>query len=208
MAEQDEARPSVATTPSPVALRAELERLIVNDLLGPAGGPEEELDGAEFVRDRYLVGALAPRGSIALDRERLDPEGVDANDAQSDPPDSEANSAQSSIFPSSFGMSFVVAGDTDSVAVDVSWGTYERVQRDDGAGETTGSRRIWRRRPVEGRIEVPLVQGDLAPPSPVDEFPEVTVRGQATRRHGHCTGSGAADPPLPPVPDAETPRIR
>lgn len=170
---------------SPTELRTELERLIINDLLGPAGGPEEELDGGEFVRDRYLVGALAPRGSIALDRERLDPDGVDANDAQSDLPDSEANSAQSSLFPSSFGLSFVVAGDTHSLAVDVSWGNYERVQRDSVIGETSGSRSIWRRRPIAGHIEVPLAEGNLTPLAPVEEFPDVTVRGQASLLRGH-----------------------
>src|SRR5215510_11737558 len=46
--------------PSPVRLRAMLEEMVVNDLLGPAGGPEEELTERN-VRDRYLVGVLAPR---------------------------------------------------------------------------------------------------------------------------------------------------
>src|SRR6266699_6712817 len=44
---------------SPSALRDELERLVLQDLLGPAAGPEEELEDSS-VRDRYLVGALAP----------------------------------------------------------------------------------------------------------------------------------------------------
>jgi hypothetical protein len=48
------------STPSPVALRAMLEEMVVGDLLGPAGGPDEELTERN-VRDRYLVGVLAPR---------------------------------------------------------------------------------------------------------------------------------------------------
>jgi hypothetical protein len=40
-------------------LRAELEAMVLGDLLGPAGGPDEELT-ERTVRDRYLVGVLAP----------------------------------------------------------------------------------------------------------------------------------------------------
>src|SRR5258708_3367874 len=47
-------------TPSPVELRALLEEMVVGDLLGPAGGESEELTERN-VRDRYLVGVLAPR---------------------------------------------------------------------------------------------------------------------------------------------------
>ena len=50
---------------TPSALRAELETLIVNELLGPVGGPNEALSGRDPVRDRYLVGLLAPRGMKA-----------------------------------------------------------------------------------------------------------------------------------------------
>src|SRR5215208_2966793 len=46
--------------PTPVQLRSLLEAMVVGDLLGPAGGPEEELTERN-VRDRYLVGVLAPR---------------------------------------------------------------------------------------------------------------------------------------------------
>src|SRR5215471_14664006 len=48
------------TTPNSVQLRAMLEAMVVGDLLGPAGGPDEELTERN-VRDRYLVGVLAPR---------------------------------------------------------------------------------------------------------------------------------------------------
>ena len=45
--------------PSPAALREELQSMVLRDLLGPAGGEDEELDEAR-VRERYLVGMLAP----------------------------------------------------------------------------------------------------------------------------------------------------
>ena len=50
----------LTTVPTPRQLRAMLEEMVVGDLLGPAGGPDEELTERN-VRDRYLVGVLAPR---------------------------------------------------------------------------------------------------------------------------------------------------
>ena len=44
--------------PSPTRIREELEQMVLKDLLGPVGGPEEEIDEPS-VRDRYLVGMLA-----------------------------------------------------------------------------------------------------------------------------------------------------
>ena len=40
-------------------LRAELESMVIKDLLGPAGGDSEEIT-ERTVRDRYLVGVLSP----------------------------------------------------------------------------------------------------------------------------------------------------
>ena len=49
---------------TPHAIRDELTEMVVNDLLGPAGGPEEELDQREDrVTGRYLVGMLAPKAT-------------------------------------------------------------------------------------------------------------------------------------------------
>ena len=45
--------------PSQHQLRAELEHMVLGDLLGPAGGENEELT-ERTVRDRYLVGVFAP----------------------------------------------------------------------------------------------------------------------------------------------------
>ncbi len=53
------AETSVLAVLIPATLRAELERLVLLELLGPAGGPDEEINEAS-VQDRYLVGMLAP----------------------------------------------------------------------------------------------------------------------------------------------------
>jgi hypothetical protein len=49
----------------PLQVGAELERMVRFDLLGPAGGPEEEVD-ERAVRGRYILGLLAPRGQTIL----------------------------------------------------------------------------------------------------------------------------------------------
>jgi len=52
---------NAAPTPMPSQhqLRAELEAMVLGDLLRPAGGEGEELT-ERTVRDRYLVGVVAP----------------------------------------------------------------------------------------------------------------------------------------------------
>ncbi len=169
-------------TPSPVDLRAELELLIVADLLGPTGGEEEEIDGREYVRDRYIVGALAPRSSVAIDPERTDDDGVEGDDSLSQPSDGESNPAQSTLFPSSFGMSFAVDGSQQALRIEVSWGRYERRARD--AEEGSKPRQVWRRVPVRGEMTIPLIEGTLEPVSPLPEQADVRVRGRASRLNG------------------------
>src|SRR5213080_2767783 len=46
-------------------LRPKLSDMVVNDLLGPASGPDEEITERN-VHDRYLVGVLAPRTAAPL----------------------------------------------------------------------------------------------------------------------------------------------
>jgi hypothetical protein len=60
----------LSSLPSPTKIREELERMVLKDLLGPVGGPQEEIDEPS-VRDRYLVGMLAPK------RQELSPEQFD-----------------------------------------------------------------------------------------------------------------------------------
>lgn len=50
----------VLPTPSPSQIRAEFEDIVVRDLLGPAGGPEEEID-QNSVREIATSSACWPR---------------------------------------------------------------------------------------------------------------------------------------------------
>src|SRR5215470_10393590 len=92
--------------PSPMQIRDELEQMVLNDLLGPVGGPEEEID-AQSVRDRYLVGMLAPK------RQELSPEEFDELAQEGSGMVEEKTSdctapTTKTMFPSSFGITFCV----------------------------------------------------------------------------------------------------
>lgn len=130
-----------------VYVRELLQYAVIDDLLGPANGPHEQILGMS-VRDRYLVGRLAPLDS----NDKIGGLGVDGSgDDNEEPeqlvvkvqaakPDSSANIAVSetetneeidtasnqSLIPSSLGMTFCVAGDVDEIEVSALWGRYER----------------------------------------------------------------------------------
>src|SRR5580692_5437191 len=92
--------------PSPMKIRDVLEQMVLADLLGPVGGPEEEIDEPS-VRDRYLVGMLAPK------RQELLPEEFDelpqggSGPVEDGAPENTSPTTKT-MFPSSFGMTFCV----------------------------------------------------------------------------------------------------
>lgn len=72
--------PHALPSATPHAIRDELTEMVVKDLLGPAGGPNEELDQREDrVTGRYLVGMLAPK-STTVEAEEQDTLGTDQTD--------------------------------------------------------------------------------------------------------------------------------
>jgi hypothetical protein len=169
----------VLAAPTAAVLRAELVDLVTRDLLGPAGGPEEEVAETR-VRDRYLVGMLAPR------RQRVAPEQQDGLAAQGTPSDEDgsddgASCVSGSMFPSSIGLSFCVPAGTASVRVTARWGRYARTDRAALAdGQASG--RVWKRTPVDGSATMALAPGDLGPWAVTPDQPDVVVRGIARRR--------------------------
>lgn len=146
----------VATINDPVYVRDLLEVSVRDDLLGPAGGPEELIVDMS-VRDRYLVGKLAPRDpnpsegiinkpDLALaDIGDLEDEhkapinepsaefsGVSGKvDAEADAHDEIDTSNNQSLVPSSFGMTFCVEPGADVIQVEAHWGSYQRVPGDE-----------------------------------------------------------------------------
>lgn len=141
----------VPTIADQAYIRELLQLAVMDDLLGPAGGPHERIVDMG-VRDRYLVGKLAPREAAQGGIEGLQgPLASDDTDEPTDPkvpgqhepgaefgtatgrvePESDATdeidaSSNQSLVPSSLGMTFCVDGDADRIEVDVRWGRYER----------------------------------------------------------------------------------
>jgi len=166
---------------TPGELRADLEGAVLRELHGPAGGPDEEVTEPS-VRDRYLVGMLAPR------RQRVEPQEQDGlavagtDSAEEGTAEPDAPSIRT-MFPSSFGFTFTVASDAGPLRITAGYGRYERVHsetltKDDGSPDL-----VWKRVPVERRIDdVRLAEGRLGPLSVEEERPEVLVHGSVRRR--------------------------
>ena len=172
------------TTPAlppitPHAIRDELTEMVVNDLLGPAGGPDEELDQREDrVTGRYLVGMLAPKstpveaeGQDALGTDDQDDPEVGATDASTPP--------TSTFFPNSIGLSFVVESEAKAILIQTDWGRYRRVKSATQISKKTGAEAlVWKREPFTGEpLAVPLKNGMFGPLQP---RPEIAPKGDPT----------------------------
>ena len=163
----------------PADLRAELERLVITDLLGPSG-PHEQLSGVRSpVREWYLVGMLAPMGTI-VDPSRGDGDDLPGGGDDGGAPGPDDRPAKTVLFPSSAGFTAAVDASCGSLSVSASWGRYEKIGNPD-SGATGAFERLWQRHPCGGRVSVPLVEGDFGPLKPDQLQPEVVVRGRCRR---------------------------
>ncbi|WP_242333109.1 DISARM system helicase DrmA [Anaeromyxobacter sp. SG66] len=138
-------------------VRELLELATRDDLLGPANGPGELVVDMS-VRDRYLVGKLAPRKpgdattgtevepSAAADEQN---DSAQENDAPLHEPGAEFNRASGrvepeddaldeidttnnqSLVPSSMGLTFCVGPDVKTLEVTARWGSYARVPKEE-----------------------------------------------------------------------------
>ncbi|HWE91876.1 MAG TPA: DISARM system helicase DrmA [Pseudonocardiaceae bacterium] len=170
-----------ATLPKPdaQAIRDELHELVLADLLGPLGGPDEEF-GDENPIDRYPLGRLAPRDETidpATHENMGEAQGDDTDDADPEP---DAPSVPS-LNPSALGFTAAVLGDTDELIVTAKWGRYERMRSE---LEESAGRRVWKREQRFGMATIRLTDGLLEPVSPDPDYPDVVVRGRARRHRG------------------------
>ncbi len=130
-------------------IRELLQLAVMDDLLGPANGSLEQVIDTN-VRDRYLVGRLAPmksgfapEGAWAVEADEGEPGDLDVHkgrhdpgtefdhatgrvDAEVDVPDEIRTAGNQSLVPSSFGMTVCVDGEVDIVEVEARWGRYRR----------------------------------------------------------------------------------
>ena len=193
-------------------IRELLQLAVMDDLLGPAGGPHERIVDMG-VRDRYLVGKLAPREAARGGIEGL--EGPLANEDAEEPADPKAPglhepgaefgtatgrvepesdaadeidaASNQSLVPSSLGMTFCVDGDAESIEVEVRWGRYERIPNDDHEVlRKDGSKaKVWQRIPCGGKLVLPLTEGVIPHQAPDKTYPEVRVQGSVRPKNAN-----------------------
>lgn len=194
----------------------ELLRLALeDDLLGPADGPHEEIVEMS-VRDRYLVGKLAPRDATpvppseveggreeveALEELRplegvaLDPDqefgGTDGrSDRDEDIAELDA-STNASLVPSSLGFTFQTSAEATHLEVEVRWGRYEKTTSTLHSSEKTGKPiGAWRRVPSGGTVVLALSDTDRSEPLvPDPQQPSVVLRAtvRSMSRNGERT---------------------
>ena len=191
-------RPSSIPIFSQYQLRAELEKMVLGDLLGPAGGESEELV-ERSVRDRYLVGVLAPSRS-SVNNAPPPPEEEEEEDIPSIPDELSEGGVDSvdegatdlnvpvtlARLPSSMGMTFCVEIEAKSIQVTASWGHYKREKREDQISPHSGKTlRVWKRYQQGGIINIALKDGAIKMQAPNAQFPDIYVQGQIRKRNTH-----------------------
>jgi hypothetical protein len=157
-------------------IRDLLQLAVTDDLLGPANGPFEEVVEMS-VRDRYLVGKLAPLNTQRGDDDDEDLPGGGSNETEDGGPEIDVSTNQS-LVPSSFGITFCVDGNIESLEVEARWGRYERGESEEHVHEETGNPiRAWRRVPSGGTVTISMTEGVIAPIVIDTDIDEVVVQG-------------------------------
>ena len=157
---------NVPTTP--LAVRDRLVEALELDLVGPVPGhalAEERLPGWERPSNWYLTGFLIPvrsadeeAGDVDSDEEVDEPQEDDPSDDGAE----DRTAAKRQYFPSSLGLSTLVAAGVTAISVTVRWGDYtvgEEAAEEDGESDSESRRRprrVWQRAPQERTVEVPL----------------------------------------------------
>ena len=117
-------------------VRSRLRDALELDLIGPGAGhplADERLPGWVRPSNWYLTGFLVPRGAPAEQRADADadddfePEVADQGGLGDDSTE-DRRAAKKGFFPSSMGLSFLVAEGVDRLDVTVRWGDYRYVE--------------------------------------------------------------------------------
>ncbi len=170
---------SILVTKAPCDLRDELIDMVVRDLLGPAGGPDEELSQQEdHAYQRYLVGMLAPQDQEIAGGELDELATGDGDEGEEGSPESGVP-AGGAYFPSSMGISFVVAEEARQIVVEAEWGQYLRVKSDTQVKSDGSAASVWKRNPVTPSPRVLDLQNGTLKPMPLHpEHPLVELQGR------------------------------
>jgi hypothetical protein len=194
-------------SPSGLALRDELESMVIKNLMGP-GSPDEEI--VEAPGTRYFVGVLAPRkralpGTRAAtaplpldlsdedDEDDVDVEDLDnedlalgGRDSSQDGTTDQSPAQDRALIPSSFGMTFSVDLEASDLMVGAGWGQYTRERSEYLVSAKTGNPRlIWKRHPRGGSHRLVLEDGPIPSIAVDKECPEVVIQGLVRKRDSH-----------------------
>ncbi len=159
-------------------IRKLLQLAVIDDLLGPADGPVEEIVGMS-VRDRYLVGKLAPMDT-APDVAEMGTFGESGRPDSEERDEEVDTSTNQSLVPSSMGFTFCVDGELKNVQLFANWGRYERTQSERENEETGKSSRCWKRIPSGGSAVVSLKKQTIEPFWIDADCPSVVVQGSVS----------------------------
>jgi hypothetical protein len=170
---------SILISKTPGDLRDELTNMVIHDLLGPAGGPEEELSQYEdHAYQRYLVGMLAPKSSEVAGGELDELATSEGDDGEEGVPESGVP-AGSTYFPSSMGLSFVVDSEAKEIVVEAEWGQYLRMKSDIQKNKSGSEANVWIRKPVTApAIALQLKDGNIVSRSLHPAYPLVLLQGR------------------------------
>jgi len=178
-------------------IRNVLQLAVIDDLLGPADGPNEEIIGMS-VRDRYLVGKLAPiekdenQKVIQIPKEEIEEakenlivyandkhnslDKTSATDFEDDEEKEIDASSNRSLVPSAMGFTFYVDANADTIILSVSWGHYDRTESKKIDEKRSKPFRCWKRIPQGGKKELKLVEGKIKF-SPDEDCASVMIEG-------------------------------
>jgi len=161
--------------------RPTLTSLIHAELLGPKNGPHEEVHQAH-VHDRYLCGMLAPPNSQIGDDQDDELDSGDSDRTSENGSADHATPRADSMFPSSLGLTFVVASEAKALHVEASWGQYLRQESETETTEAGNPKQTWKRHPRGGQRVVPLQKGRITPFAPDPAQPDVQIQGLIRQR--------------------------
>ena len=139
----------MAQATQPLEVRTRLREALELDLIGPWRGhslADERLPGWVRPSNWYLTGFLVPRGTPPAQRADADSDDdfqseVAEDRGLGDDSAEDREAAKKGFFPSSMGLSFLVAEGVEALEVIVRWGDYRYVEGDptDGGGDENAS---------------------------------------------------------------------
>jgi Helicase conserved C-terminal domain len=155
-------RVSSATTDelTSVDVRGRIVDALQLDLVGPWPGhsfADERLPGWIRPSNWYLTGFLIPSGAPpeqSADGEEEDELGaIPESEGIAEESNEERKAAKKAFFPSSMGLSFLVAAEAKALTVVVDWGDYTQELIEDENGEEI---RVWQRHAHNATIQIEL----------------------------------------------------